>query len=96
VRHVIQLVLAALALAGAVLTGLQSRSVVYVAPVADGQPSTTSVAFDPPLMLLTWGLVTAAGVLAVLGVAGLVRARRARDAAVLKTPASDPPALEPT
>jgi hypothetical protein len=96
VRHVIQLVLAALALAGGVASGLQSRGLVYVAPVADGQPSTMSVAYDPPLMLLTWVLVTLAGVLAVLGVAGLVRARRARGAAVLKTPASDPPALEPT
>jgi uncharacterized membrane protein (UPF0136 family) len=96
VRHVIQLVLAALAMAGGVLTGLQVRSVVLVAPVADGQPSTTSVAYDPPLMMLTWGLVTAAGVLAVLGVAGLARARRARDAATLKTPASVLPAQEPT
>ena len=96
-RHVIQLVLAVLALAGGVITGLQSRSVVFVAPVADGQPSTTSVALDPPLMLLTWGLVTAAGVLGVLGVAGLIRARSARRAAAtLRTPASDPPALEPS
>lgn len=95
-RHVIQLVLAALALAGAVLTGLQARSVVPVAPVADGQPSTTSFVYDPPLMLLTWLLITAAGVLAVLGVAGLIRARRARAAAELRTPVSDPPALEPT
>lgn len=76
-RHVIQLVLAVVALAGGVIAGLNSRSVVFVAPVADGQPSTTSVAFDPPLMMLTWGLVTAAGVLAVLGVAGLIRRRRA-------------------
>jgi uncharacterized membrane protein (UPF0136 family) len=95
VRHVIQLVLAALALAGGVITGLQVRSVVFVAPVADGQPSTTSVAVDPPLMMLTWGLVTAAGVLAVLGVAGLVRARRVRGA-TLRTPASGLPVQEPT
>ena len=76
-RHVVQLVLAALAMAGGVITALQARSVVFVAPVADGQPSTTSLAFDPPLMMLTWGLVTAAGVLLVLGVAGLIRRRRA-------------------
>ncbi|BBY63202.1 hypothetical protein [Mycolicibacterium helvum] len=94
-RHVIQLVLAALALAGAVITGLQVRSVVFVAPVADGQPSTTSAAYDPPLMMLTWALVTAAGVLAVLGVAGLVRARRARGV-TLRTPASDLPVQELT
>lgn len=94
-RHVIQLVVAVLALVGGVITGLQSRSLVFVAPVADGQPTTTSVVYDPPLMMLTWGLVTAAGVLAVLGIAGLVRARRARAVATLRTPVSDPPALEP-
>ncbi len=76
-RHVLQLVVAALAFAGAVLSGLASRSVAEVSPVADGQPSTTSVVFDPPLMVLTWALVTTAGVLVVLGIAGLVRARRA-------------------
>ncbi|APE16841.1 hypothetical protein [Mycolicibacterium pallens] len=92
-RHLIQLIVAALAVAGAVVTGLAARSVVVVAPIADGQPSTTSAAFDPPLMLLTWLLITAAGVLAVLGVAGLVRARRAR---AVRTPASDPPAPEPS
>jgi len=94
VRHVIQLVVAALALAGGVITALQSRSVVFVAPVADGQPSTTSVAYDPPLMMLTWGLVTAAGVLAVLGIAGLIR-RRARGA-TLRTPESALPVPEPS
>ncbi|AQT78602.1 hypothetical protein B1R94_04080 [Mycolicibacterium litorale] len=76
-KHIIQLVLAVLTLAAGVASGLAARSLVYVAPVADGQPSTTSVAYDPPMMALTWLLVTAAGVLAVLGVAGLVRARRA-------------------
>jgi hypothetical protein len=96
VRHVVQLVLAALALAGAVITGLDSRSVVPVSPVADGQPSTTSVAFDPPLMFLSWALLTAAGVLLVLGVAGLLRGSQARAVAAIRTPASDPPALEPT
>nr|WP_221218676.1 hypothetical protein [Mycolicibacterium sp. BK634] len=89
------MVLAVLASAGAVITTLQARSVVSVAPVADGQPSTTSFAFDPPLMMLTWLLITAAGVLAVLGIAGLVRARKAREA-VLSTPASAPPAPEPS
>jgi hypothetical protein len=95
VRHVIQLVVAVLASAGAVAAGLDARSVVPVGPVADGQPSTTSFAFDPPLMFLTWGLVTVAGVLLVLGVAGLRRGRQAR-AAAIRTPASDPPAPEPT
>lgn len=75
-RHVVQLVLAALALAGAVVSWLQVKSLAEVGPVADGQPSTTSVVYDPPMMTLTWLLVTAAGVLMVLGVTGLIRARR--------------------
>ncbi len=78
-RHTVQLVLAVLALAAGIASGLAARSMVYVAPVADGQPSTTSVVYNPPLMMLTWALVTAAGVLTVLGVAGLVRARRGGD-----------------
>nr|WP_243841707.1 cytochrome c-type biogenesis protein CcmH [Mycobacterium sp. DL592] len=57
---------------------MQVRSIVDVAPVTDGQPATTSVLYDPPLMVLTMVLATAAGVLLVLGVAGLVRARRRR------------------
>lgn len=73
-----QLVLAVLAAAGAVWSWSQVRSIVDVAPVTDGQPATTSVLYDPPLMLLTMVLATAAGVLLVLGVAGLVRARRRR------------------
>ena len=76
-RHIVQLVLAALALIGAVLSWLQVRSVVAVSPIADGQPATTSVDYSPPMMLLTMLLVTVAGVLIVLGVAGLTRARRA-------------------
>ncbi|MCI4673570.1 hypothetical protein [Candidatus Mycolicibacterium alkanivorans] len=82
-RHVVQLVLAALALIGAVLSWLRVRTIVEVAPIADGQPATTSVAYSPPMMLLTMLLATAAGVLLVLGVAGLVRGRRR-----LRTPES--------
>ena len=57
------------------LCWLQVRSLVDVAPVTEGQPATVSVVYDPPLMLLCWALATTAGVLAVLGVAGLVRRR---------------------
>jgi hypothetical protein len=89
VRHIVQLVLAALALAGAVLSWLQVRTNVDVSPIADGQPATTSVAYSPPMMLLTMLLATVAGVLIVLGVAGLTRARRVR------TPGSAPPAPAP-
>lgn len=79
VRHIVQLVLAALCAAGAVAAWLAVRSVVDVAPVADGQPATVSVVYDPPLMMLTWLLATAAGVLTVLGVTGLRRRRPALD-----------------
>lgn len=72
-RHVVQLVLAAAALAGAAVGWSQVRSWVDVAPVTEGQPSTVSVVYDPPLMMLVWLLATAAGVLIVLGVTGLRR-----------------------
>jgi hypothetical protein len=78
VRHIVQLVLATLALIGAVLSWLQVRSIVDVSPIADGQPATTSVAYSPPMMVLTMLLATATGVLLVLGIAGLLRARRYR------------------
>ena len=75
--HLIQLALAAAAAFTAVLCWHQVASLVDVAPVTEGQPATVSVVYDPPLMFLTWVLVTAAGVLAVLGVAGLRRRRTA-------------------
>jgi len=73
VKPVFQLVLAALAAIGAVVSWAQVTSMVDVPPLADGQPATVSVVYDPPLMMLTWLLVTSAGVLAVLGVSGLRR-----------------------
>ena len=78
-RHIVQLVLAALAAVGAVLAWVSVTSMVDVAPVAEGQPATVSVVYDPPLMMLTWLLATAAGVLTVLGVVGLRRARPSLD-----------------
>ena len=82
-RHLVQLVLAAVAAAGAALCWSGVRSLVEVPPVIDGQPATVSVVYDPPLMVLAWLLVTTAGVLVVLGAAGL---RRARSALVTHTP----------
>lgn len=76
--HVVQVVLAAVAAIGAVVCWLHVTSVVDVPPVTDGQPATVSTVYDPPLMMLTWVLATTAGVLAVVGVAGLVRRRRWR------------------
>ncbi|MFN8087986.1 MAG: hypothetical protein U0R81_03260 [Mycobacterium sp.] len=71
----IQLALAVLAAIGAVASWWQVRTVVDVAPVAAGQPGTTSITYYPPMMLLTLVLATAAGVFAVLGAAGLCRLR---------------------
>ena len=76
VRHVAQVVLAVAAAAGAALSWAQVRSLVEVAPVTEGQPATVSVVYDPPMMMLTLVLVTAAGVLAILGIAGLRRAAK--------------------
>jgi len=76
VRHVGQAVLAVAAAAGAVLSWAQVRSLVDVAPVSEGQPATVSVVYDPPMMVLTLVLATAAGVLAILGIAGLRRGSR--------------------
>jgi hypothetical protein len=69
----VQLLLGVLSLAGAVLCWQQVRRVVDVEPVAKGEPATTSIAYYPPLMFLTMLLVTIAGVLLVLGIAGLRR-----------------------
>jgi len=78
VRHIVQLLLALAASAGALSCWRQVTALVDVAPVTEGQPATESVVYDPPLMLLVWVLAVTAGVLAVLGVAGLRRLRTAR------------------
>ncbi|MCB1289479.1 MAG: hypothetical protein KDB47_17690 [Mycobacterium sp.] len=74
-RHVVQLVLAVVAAVGAALCWSQVRSLVDVPPITDGEPATVSAVYDPPLMFLAWLLATVAGVLIVLGVAGLRRRR---------------------
>jgi hypothetical protein len=76
-RAVIELALACAAVVGCALSWSAVRSTVAVAPVAEGQPVTMSVAYDPPLLLLTLLLATAAGMLAVVGVARLRRANPA-------------------
>ena len=75
-RPVIQLLLAAFAALGAAVCWVHSKTLVDVPPVADGQPGTLSAVYDPPLLMLTWLLVTTAGVLVVLGLAGVARRRR--------------------
>jgi len=73
--HGIQLVFGMVAAVAAVLCWRQVTSLVDVAPITEGQPATASVVYDPLLMMLAWVLLTVAGVLAVLGVAGLWRGR---------------------
>jgi NO-binding membrane sensor protein with MHYT domain len=74
-RAWVELGLACAALMGAGVSWADARHTVGVAPVADGQPFTTSLVYDPQLVLLTLVLVTTAGVLAVIGMARLRRAR---------------------
>jgi cell division protein FtsX len=74
-RALVELALAGAALAGAGVTWVHARHTVRVAPVADGQPFTTSLVYNPQLLLLTMVLVTTAGVLAVVGIARLLRQR---------------------
>jgi hypothetical protein len=78
VRALVALVLACAALAGAGVTWVHARHTVRVAPIADGQPFTTSLVYNPQLLLLALVLVTTAGVLAVLGIARLRRERARR------------------
>lgn len=73
--------LAAAALLCAAASCSRVRSVIDVAPIADGQPVTTSVIYDPPTLLLSLTLATAAGVLAVVGTTRLRRLRRCRPVA---------------
>lgn len=76
-RALVELALAAAAAAGCAMSWLQVRYLVLVAPVIDSEPATTSVTYQPRMLLLAWALATAAGVLAVVGTARLRRARRA-------------------
>jgi hypothetical protein len=89
-RALIQLVLAAAAAVGSVLSWLAASFTVTVAPVVTGQPSTTSMVYSPPLLVLSLSLVTAAGVLAVLGIANLRPARAETESPVADGAPSQP------
>jgi len=73
----VQLVIAAMALGGAVASWLAAGSTEQVPPIMDGQPTMSTTVYYPPLLVLALVLLTAAGVLAVLGVARLRRSRLA-------------------
>ena len=75
-RAMLELGLACVALICSGLSWWHSHHMVTVAPIANGEPSTTSLTYDPQLLLLTLVLLTSAGVLAVIGAARLRRARR--------------------
>lgn len=68
-RAVVELLFGGLAAVAGVLSWLGARSWVAVAPVADGEPGTTSVSYYPPMLVLALMAFTVAGVLLVLGVA---------------------------
>jgi hypothetical protein len=72
-RARIEVLVAVVAAAGCVLSWLAASSTVVVAPVLDGEPQTTSVVYSPPLLVLSLLLAAVAGVLAVVGIAGLRR-----------------------
>jgi len=71
----VQLGLAFAALAGAGVSWSHARHTVGVAPVADRQPPTTSLVYDPHQLVLTMLLATLAGVLVVIGAARLRSSR---------------------
>jgi hypothetical protein len=75
VRARIELLVAALAAVGCVLSWLAASTTVVVAPVLEGETQTTSVVYSPPLLGLSLLLATVAGVLAVLGIARLRSAK---------------------
>ena len=77
-RALVELILAGAALVGAGVSWSHAGRTVDVAPIADGQPLTTSLVYDPQLLLLTLVLVTTAGVFTVIGLARLRRERGAR------------------
>jgi hypothetical protein len=65
-RTITELLLACLAVTGAVCSASRVTSTVDVAPVIDSEPPTTSVTYHAPWLVLTLLLVTLAAVLVVL------------------------------
>ena len=86
-RAVLELLLAVAAAVGCVLSWLHAQSTVTIPPVADGEPSTTSVVYYPPLLAAAFVLGTLAAVLLVIAVG---RWRHPPTAANASTPANPP------
>ncbi len=76
-RAVVELLLACAAAVGCAVGWSAVRTTVAVAPVLKGQPVTTSVVYDPSMLLVTLVLAAVAGMLAVVGIARLRRTGRA-------------------
>ncbi|MEB3032504.1 hypothetical protein [[Mycobacterium] nativiensis] len=76
IRALVELALAGAAAVGCAASWLNVSYLALVAPVIDGEPVTTSVTYQPRMLLLVLLLATIAGVLAVIGTARLRRARR--------------------
>jgi len=93
-RPVVELVAAVVGAAAAVWCWFGAQTIVTVAPILPGEPQTTSIAYSPPMLVLMLLLATAAGVLAVVGLAGLIKGGRVGRAAARRatdpTSASDP------
>jgi hypothetical protein len=76
-RAVVELLLACAAAVGCAASWAAVRTTVAVAPILKDQPATTSVIYDPSMLLVTLLLATVAGMLAVVGIARLRRTGRA-------------------
>jgi hypothetical protein len=76
-RAVLEVLLAVAAAVGCVELWLLSRSMSVIPPISDGEPATTSLAYDPQWLVLAFVLGTVAGVLLVIGIARGIRSRSA-------------------
>ena len=74
-RASVELVLAAAAAVGCVLSWLAARSTQLAPPALPTEPSQVSMAYDPPMIALSLLLAAIAGVLFVVGAARLRSSR---------------------
>lgn len=72
-RAVLELIVAAAAAVGCVLSWIAAATTIEVAPVLEGEPSTTAISYSAPMLVLSLALAGLAGVLIVLGVGRLRR-----------------------